>query len=146
MDKVQAFYKRGKGRQGWSNVEVNLLFKNGIIGHLRGSYDGNFGRAGTYGLESLDVVGSDGRFYLRDACEELIFYDRFTPTIEKYENLGGMRHFGETFQSRISRWVEQNVEGVAPSEIEGSGEEGLAAQYVIEAAIKSWETGQVISL
>jgi predicted dehydrogenase len=146
VDKVQAFFKRGAGRQGWSNVQVNLLFNNGVIGHLRGSYDGNFGRAGTYGLETLDLVGSDGRLFIRDACEQLTFYDRFSPTIESYDNLGGMRHFGETFQSRIQRWVDQNLADVAPDEIEGSGEEGLAAQYIIEAAITSWETGQVVTL
>jgi hypothetical protein len=42
-----------------------VLYENGIIGHLRGSYEGNFGAAGTYGLETLDVVGSEGRFVLK---------------------------------------------------------------------------------
>ena len=43
VSKVQAFFKKGKDRAIWSNVQVNLLYENGIIGHLRGSYDGNFG-------------------------------------------------------------------------------------------------------
>src|SRR5205085_2749709 len=38
--KVHAFFKRGKDRKCWSNVEVNLLFKSGVIGHLMGSYAG----------------------------------------------------------------------------------------------------------
>lgn len=144
--KVQAFFKKGKGRAIWSNVQVNLLYENGIIGHLRGSYDGNFGAAGTYGLETLDVVGSDGRFFLRDACEELIFYPRFDKNIERFENLGGMTHFGQTFESRISCWVEQNAAQVNPEEIDASGEDGLKVQRVIEAAIESWDTGKVIEL
>ena len=77
VTKAQAFFKKGKGRGIWSNAQVNLLYQNGIIGHLRGSYDGNFGAAGTYGLETLEAVGSDGRFILRDACEELTYYPRF---------------------------------------------------------------------
>jgi predicted dehydrogenase len=74
VEKVQAFFKKGKGRKIWSNVQVNLLYKNGIIGHLTGSYDAG----GTYGLETLEVVGSDARFVLRDACEHLEFYPRFS--------------------------------------------------------------------
>jgi len=35
---------------------------------------------------------------------------------------------------------------VAPGEIEGSGEEALKAQMVIEAAIESWQTGQIVKL
>jgi len=146
VDKVQAFFKKGKGRKIWSNVQVNLLYKNGIIGHLTGSYDGNFGAAGTYGLESLEVVGSDGRFVLRDACEHLAYYPRFSPEIETYACLGGMKHFGETFGSRINKWIEQNLQQVDPAEIDASGEDALKVQLIIEAAIESWETGQVITL
>ena len=144
--KAQAFFKKGKGRRIWSNAQVNLLYQNGIIGHLRGSYDGNFGAAGTYGLETLEVVGSDGRFVLRDACEELTFYPRFGKELERHENLGGMTHFSQTFKSRISRWIEQNIAQAAPDEIEASGADALKAQRIIEAAIESWDTGKVAAL
>ena len=67
VEKVQAFFKKGPRADGpdgrrvcWSNVQVNLLFKNGIIGHLTGSYDAG----GSYGLETLEVVGSEARFVL----------------------------------------------------------------------------------
>lgn len=146
VQQVHAFFKKGKDRAIWSNVQVNLLYENGIIGHLRGSYDGNFGAAGTYGLESLDVVGSEGRFYLRDACEELIFYPRFDKEIERYENHGGISHFSQTFQTRLSRWIEQNIAEAAPEDIDGSGVDALKSQQVIEAAIESWETGKVVTL
>ena len=146
VSKVQAFFRKGEGRQIWSNVQVNLLYENGIIGHLRGSYDGNFGKAGTYGLETLDVVGSEGRFFLRDACEHLTFYPRFDKEIEEYENLGGMTHFSQTFGSRIGRWIEQNIAGDAPEDIDASGEDALKVQLVIEACIESWETGKVVEL
>ncbi len=143
---AQAFFKKGRGRQIWSNAQVNLLYENGVIGHLRGSYDGNFGAAGTYGLETLEVVGSDGRFILRDACEELTFYPRFESELERHENYGGMSHFSQTFQSRIGHWVDQNLANVAPDKIDASGADALKVQQVIEAAIKSWDSGQVIAL
>ncbi|MDQ3396503.1 MAG: Gfo/Idh/MocA family oxidoreductase [Deinococcota bacterium] len=140
--KVQAFFKKGEGRTIWSNVQVNLLFKNGVIGHLTGSYDAG----GSYGLETLELVGSKARAVLRDACEHLEFYPRFSPEVERYACLGGMRSFSETFESRIDRWIEQNLQGASPGEIDGSGEDALKVQKIIEAAIESWETGRVISL
>lgn len=149
VDKVQAFFKRGPRPDGpdgrrvcWSNVQVNLLYKNGIIGHLTGSYDAG----GSYGLETLEVVGSQARFVLRDACEHLEFYPRNSRQIETYDYIGGMMGFSETFPSRIGRWVEQNIAGVKPGELDASGADALKVQYIIEAAIKSWETGTVVSV
>jgi predicted dehydrogenase len=142
VHKVQAFLKKGKGRKIWSNAQVNLLFKNGVIGHLTGSYDAG----GSYGLETLEVVGSDARFVLRDACEHLEFYPRFSRETAAYDYIGGMMSFSETFGSRIGRWVEQNIQKVRPEEIDASGEEALRAQLIIEAAITSWETGNVVTL
>jgi len=147
--KVQAFFKRGPRADGpggrrvcWSNVQANLLFQDGTLGHLTGSYDAG----GSYGLETLEVVGSEARFVLLDACEHLTFYPRFSGETETYDYLGGMRGFGETFGSRIGKWVEQNAAGAAPEEIDASGEDALKVQRIIEAIIQSWETGQVVSL
>ena len=147
--KVHAFFKRGPRPDGpngrricWSNVQVNILFQNGIIGHLTGSYDAG----GSYGLETLEVVGSEARFVLRDACEHLEFYPRFSREVETYSYIGGMMNFSETFASRIGRWVEQNLQGARPEEIEASGEDALKAQLVIEAAIESWEKDCVVTL
>ena len=142
VGRVQAFFKKGKGRKIWSNVQVNLQYQNGIVGHLTGSYDAG----GSYGLETLEVVGSDARFVLRDACEHLEFYPRFSREIETYAYLGGMMSFAETFGSRIGTWVEQNLAGAAPEEIDASGADALKVQTIIEAIIESWQTGDVISL
>jgi predicted dehydrogenase len=142
VSRAQAFFKKGKGRAIWSNVQVNLLYQNGIIGHLTGSYDAG----GSYGLETCEVVGSEARFVLRDACEHLEFYPRFSKEIETYDYLGGMMSFPETFDTRLARWIEQNQQGAAPQDIDASGEDALMAQTVIEAAIESWETGKVVDL
>jgi predicted dehydrogenase len=149
VERVQAFFKRGPRKDGpdgrrvcWSNVQANLLFKNGVIGHLTGSYDAG----GSYGLETLEVVGSEARFVLVDACEHLHFYPRFSRETETYDYIGGMMSFGETFNSRLDKWVEQNVARVAPDQINASGEDALKVQRIIEAIIQSWETGNVVTL
>jgi predicted dehydrogenase len=149
VEKVQAFFKRGPRPDGpngrrvcWSNVQVNMLFRNGIVGHLTGSYDAG----GSYGLETLEVVGSHARFLLRDACEHLEFYPRFSRETETYNYIGGMMNFGETFGSRIGRWIDQNLQQVRPEEVDASGEDALKAQLIIEAAIQSWETDRVVTL
>ena len=142
VEKVQAFFKKGKGRAIWSNVQVNLLFRNGVIGHLTGSYDAG----GSFGLETLEVVGSNGRFVLREACQHLEFYPRHSMETESYAYLGGMMAFPETFDSRIARWIEQNKAGAAPEDIDASGEDALRVQTIIEGAIESWHTGKVVSV
>lgn len=142
VKRVQAFFKRGKGRKIWSNVQVNMRFENGVIGHLTGSYDAG----GSYGLERLEVVGSEARFVILEACEQLEFYPRRSQQVERFSYLGGMMSFGETFESRLTRWVDQNIEGADPADIDGSGEDALKSQLIIEAAIESWENGTVVDI
>ncbi|MBC7237162.1 MAG: Gfo/Idh/MocA family oxidoreductase [Chloroflexi bacterium] len=140
--KVQAFFKKGQGRKIWSNVQVNLLFKNGVIGHLTGSYDAG----GSYGLERLEVVGSEGRFVLLDACEHLTFYPRFSRETETYDYVGGMMSFSETFGARIGVWIQQNLDNVPPEKIEASGADALHVQTIIEAIITSFLEERVVTL
>ncbi|MBI4557713.1 MAG: Gfo/Idh/MocA family oxidoreductase [Candidatus Hydrogenedentes bacterium] len=144
---VHAFFLQGQTLDGkprvcWSNLQANLLFENGVVGHLTGSYDAG----GAFGLERCEVTGSKGRFVIENACEELTFYSRANTQRESYIHLGGMRGFDETFPSRIHRWLEQNAAGAAPSEIDGSGEDALKCQTIIEAAIESWEKHTVVDL
>jgi myo-inositol 2-dehydrogenase/D-chiro-inositol 1-dehydrogenase len=139
---VACFLRKGDGRITWSNCQVLVHFENGEVGNLTGSYDAG----GSYGLERCDVVGSKGRFVIEDACEDLQFYPRDSIEWESYRYLGGMRAFGETFKSRIGTWVDQ-IEAKTPHDkIDGSGADGLAAQRIIEAAIKSWETHTIVDL
>ncbi len=140
--KVQAFFKKGKGRKIWSNVQVNLQFVNGIVGHLTGSYDAG----GSYGMETCEVVGSAGRFVIREACERLEFYPRSSKQVETFDHLGGMGSFGETFQSRIDAWVNDLRKKTAPSKVNGKAEDALKGQLIIEAAIKSWEENKIITV
>lgn len=142
VKRVAAFMMKGEGRKIWSNAQVILEFENGAIGNLVGSYDAG----ASYGLELCEVVGSKGRFVLEDACEHLTFYPRTSIETEKFSYLGGMRAFPETFKSRINSFVDQLVSGVTYDRVDGSGEDALKAQFIIEAAIKSWETGTIVDV
>lgn len=139
---VCAFLAKGKNRAIWSNAQVAMEFKNGVIGNLVGSYDAG----GSYGLECCDITGSDGRFVLDDACEHLTYFPRFSRETERYDYLGGMMTFQETFKSRISFWVNQLIAKTPPGQISASGLEALKAQRVIEAAIRSHETRSVVEI
>ncbi|MCR2822808.1 Gfo/Idh/MocA family protein [Lederbergia panacisoli] len=142
VKRVAAFMMKGEGRAIWSNAQIILEFENGAIGNLVGSYDAG----ASYGLELCEVVGSKGRFVLEDACEHLTFYPRAGIETEKYSHLGGMRAFPETFKSRINSFVDQLITGVTYDRVDGSGEDALKAQLIIEAAIKSWETGTIVDV
>lgn len=145
VKKVHAFFKRGAGRQGWSNVHVNLLFESGAIGHLMGSYDGG-GPGHHWGLERCDIVGHDARIVITDACEGLDFQPRKSIEAESYKYLGGMRSFGDTFQSRINAWVDDLINKTPPDKIDGKADDALKVQRIIEAAITSWEQDKVVTL
>lgn len=138
IQKVQAFMKKAPGRQIWSNASVNVQFASGAIGHLTGSYDAS----NMHPIERCEVAGSNGRFVIENVYERLEFFPR--KSLEKLviDNpiMGGMGGFDETFRNRIGKFVAQ-VQSGGP--LEASGDDGLAAQEVIEAAIRSWENGTI---
>ena len=140
--KVQAFFKKGSGRKIWSNVQVNMLFKSGVVGHLTGSYDAG----GSFGLETCELVGSQARVIINEACEVLTFYPRFSNQVERFEHLGGMQSFNDTFPSRIGKWIDDLRKKTPANKVDAKGADALKAQLVIEAAIKSWDTGKVVAL
>lgn len=137
--RVQAFFKKGEGRKIWSNVQVNMQFANGVIGHLTGSYDAGPG----YGLELCEIVGSDARLVIREAAESLEFYPRRSNEVEIFQHPGGMGGFGDTFQSRIDAWIRDLRKKTRPDRVDGSAQDALDAQKIIEAAIRSWEKSTV---
>ncbi|MBI3911339.1 MAG: Gfo/Idh/MocA family oxidoreductase [Armatimonadetes bacterium] len=146
VKRVQAFANRapkpdGGQRVCFSNAQVNLEFANGVVGHLTGSYDA----APRHNLERCEVMGTEGRFILDNCYEELTFYPRRGEELTVIRNsiMGGLSGFGATFRTRIHRWLEQVTAGVPREQIEASGEDGLAVQEAIEAAIRSIEGGTV---
>ena len=140
VTRVHAFVNHAPGRVCYSNAQVNLEFANGVVGHLTGSYDAN----PRHNLERCEVMGTEGRFVLENLYQELTLYPRHSDELTVIRNsiMGGLSGFGATFTNRIHRWLEQVDAGVPRDEIEASGKEGLAVQEIIEAAIRSVETGK----
>ncbi len=138
ITRVQAFMKKGPGRTIWSNTSVNMQFASGAVGHLTGSYDAS----GMHPIERCEVGGSAGRFIIENVYQRLEFLPRASLEKLVIDNpiMGGMGSFDETFRNRINIFVAQ-VQAGGP--LDASGDDGLAAQEVIEAAIRSWEHGTV---
>jgi predicted dehydrogenase len=135
VEAVHCFATKAPGRQIWSTAQFNLKFVNGCVGSLTGSYD----IARGHPMERCEVAGVKGRFVLDDMWREATLYPAGDPIRQVYANpvFGGHRDFEDTFRRRIDTWVRQVDGGAKPSEIDGSGREGLAAQLVIAAAIES---------
>jgi len=142
VEAVQCFATKAPGRTIWSTAQFNMRFKNGVVGSLTGSYDIERGHP----MERCEVAGTGGRFVLVDMFRELTLYPagNLEKTVYTDPLFGGMHDFTDTFKNRIHRFLEQVDEGVDPSDIDGSGEEGLAAQKVLAAAIESLENETVV--
>jgi predicted dehydrogenase len=137
--RVQCFMHKGPGRTIWSNLSMNVQFESGAVGHLTGSYDASM----HHPIERCEVGGSKGRGIIENVYERLEFLPRESKEKTVIENgiFGGMGSFSDTFKNRINKFVAQINDG--DEVLVASGEEGLAAQEVIEAAIRSHENGTV---
>jgi predicted dehydrogenase len=143
VDAVQCFAVKAPGRAIWSTAQFNLRFRNGVVGSLTGSYD----IARGHPMERCEVAGTGGRFVIEDIFQQATYYpaDSLEKTVYTNPSMwGGMRDFEDTFRDRLGRFVEQVDSGVAPEDIDGSGEDGLAAQKVLQAAIESLENETVV--
>ncbi|MBV7329208.1 Gfo/Idh/MocA family oxidoreductase [Chloroflexi bacterium TSY] len=140
VKRVHAFFNKAPERICYSNMQMNLEFANGVVGHLTGSYDTN----PRHNLERCEVMGTGGRFVLDNCYQELTLYPRQSDELTVIRNsiMGGLSGFNATFTNRIGRWLEQVDAGVPREEIDASGKDGLAVQEIIEAAIRSHESGQ----
>jgi predicted dehydrogenase len=142
VDAVQCFATKAPGRTIWTTAQINLRFKNGVVGHLTGSYDIERGHP----MERCEVAGLKGRFVLEDMFREVTLYPAGNLEKTVYTNpiFGGMGTFEDTFRNRINTIVEQISQGVSPDQIDGTGEDGLAAQKVLQAAIESLDSELVV--
>lgn len=141
IESVQCFPTKAPGRKIWSTAQFLMRFKSGASGTLTGSYDIERGHP----MERCEVAGIKGRFVIDDMFREVTLYPagNLEKTVMTNPIFGGMMGFEDTFRDRIHRFLEQVSQGTPPDEIDGSGEEGLAAQKVLAAAIASIQTGQV---
>lgn len=141
---VHCFGTKAPGRSIWSTATFNLRFKSGAVGTLTGSYDIERGHP----MERCEVAGTKGRIVIEDMWREATLYPAGDGEKRVYTNpvFGGMRDFEDTFRNRIESFLEQITAGATPDQIDGSGADGLAAQKVLDAAVRSVQTGQVVTV
>jgi len=141
IDEVCCFATKAPGRTLWSTATFNMRFRNGAVGTLTASYDIQRGHP----MERCEVAGTGGRFVIEDMFQQVTLYPAGNLEKTSYTNpiFGGMYGFESTFQDRIHTLVRELEEGVPPEQIDGNGEDGLAAQKVLAAAIESIKSGQV---
>ena len=142
IEAVQCFAMRAPGRRIWSTAQFNMRFTNGALGHLSGSYDIERGHP----MERTELAGTAGRFVIDDIFREATLYPAGQMEKSVYTNpvFGGMSSFDDTFRDRLGRFVEQLAAGTPPAAIDGSGADGLAAQRVLAAAVRSVETESIV--
>ena len=133
FEAVQCFAMKAPGRTIWSTASLNFKFKNGTVGHLT----------------SCEVAGLKGRLIFEDMWRRSTLYPAGDNVILQYNNPvfdGPDRYnvFEDTFRDRIHNFVVQVDRGDSPDMIDGSGLQGLEAQKVIHAAIRSLDTGKVV--
>jgi predicted dehydrogenase len=139
VKQVQAFMMKAPGRSSWSTVSVNMEFASGAVGHLTGSYDMSM----LHPIEYCEAAGTEGRFVIDNVYESMTYYPHQSSELTVVRNplFGGMQGFDDTFAHRINRFIAQIKAGTAPEDIDASGADALAAQEVIEAAIRSHQSG-----
>lgn len=145
IQRVQAFMAKAPGRTVWSTASINMEFASGAVGHLTGSYDMD----SRHPIEQCEVAGTKGRFVIDDVYNEVTYYPhgRSELTVMRNSVLTGMEGFNATFKNRLQTFIQEITLNVSPDDITGSGSEALAAQEVIEAAIRSQqENGAVIEV
>jgi predicted dehydrogenase len=144
VEAVQCFAMKAPGRSIWSTASINMKFKCGAVGHLTSSYD----IARGHPMERCEVAGTKGRLIFEDMWREATLYPAGDPVKQVYTNpiFGGYSNFDDTFRERLRCFVRQIDRGDKPEDIDGSGVQGLEAQKVIHAAIRSLDTGSVVYL
>lgn len=143
FEAVQCFAMKSPGRTMWSTASMNFKFKNGAVGHLTSSYDIKRGHP----MERCEVAGLKGRLVFEDMWHQATLYPAGDYTKLQYTNPvfeSEFSTFEDTFRDRIHNFVVQVDRGDGPDMIDGSGLQGLEAQKVIHAAIRSLDTGKIV--
>jgi predicted dehydrogenase len=139
VETVQCFAMKAAGRNIWSTASFNMQFSCGAVGHLTSSYD----IARAHNVERCEVAGSQGRFLIDDMWQTATLFPADSMEQRRYANpvFGGYRDFDDTFRERLHQFLVQLTQDARPDEIDGSGEDGLYAQRIIHAGIRSLDEG-----
>jgi len=145
VESVQCYATVAPGRNIWSTASINMQFASGAVGHLTSSYD--ITRA--HSVERCEFAGTNGRVVIDEMWQQATLFPASSPERRVHANpvFGGFKDFEDTFRERIHRYLEHLSAGGSPREIDGSGQEGLEAQTIIHAAIRSLdEQNRLVSI
>ena len=136
---VQCFAKQAAGRNIWSTASFNMQYASGAVGHLTSSYD----IARAHNVERCEVAGTKGRLLIEDMWQKATLFPADSMEQRVYANpvFGGYANFDDTFRERLHCFIQQIADGASPEQINGTGEDGLYAQRIIHAAIRSLDEG-----
>jgi predicted dehydrogenase len=131
-DATDAMYHSGFDDTGL----VTLTFENGLFATI----DCSWSRPKSYptwGDVTLELVGEAGVLNMDMFAQDLTVYQDDGPSVS-------WRNWGSNMDLGLVRAFVNGTEGGAPPEV--SGEDGLRATEVVEAAYRSIETGQPVRL
>ncbi len=140
--RVQSFMTKAPKRNTWSTVSINMEFASGAVGHLTGSYD----MSRLHPIEYCEVAGNRGRFEIDNVYERFTFFphERDELLAQRNSILSGVGSFHDTFANRFADFIRQIKGRVPPEQMNASGEDALAVQEVIEAAIRSQQNNGAV--
>jgi predicted dehydrogenase len=129
---------------GWSAAQVNIEHTNNIVSSLTVSRD----MPARHPMARFEIAGTTARLLVDNIYEEITLYPHAQEekTVITNSIFGGLGRYDDTYACRVRRLLEQLAAGVAPHAIEGSGEDALAAQALVDAAMESAKSNRVISL
>lgn len=140
---VHGFLSKPAGRTFFSNCAVAMTFQSGAVGTLTGSYD----MSNIHPMERVEVGGTKARLVLENVTAGLTCYrhDReqaevWTPNNYTRDVRQSEYDFNLTVEHRISAFLETILDGTADP---APAEHALAATRVIDATIRSFESGCV---
>ncbi len=146
IDRVYGELSKPFGRTYYSNCAVVMRFGNGAVGSLTGSYD----MSNLHPLERVEIGGTLGRLVLDNVTAGLTFYSHDREVVESYVPVNYTRterqseyDFNITVEHRIEALLRAIEEGPADP---APGEDALMAAEIIEAVIRSFELGRVVTV
>jgi len=129
--------------RGYSTLSVALLFENGAVGSLLGSYDSSYSYPDTHRLE---LNGLDGRVVVEDTVRRYTF----TPSGSETSNVWQAGYFNDRerqFHATFDRYLDAMLPAfIAGQEPPVHAEAGRRALLLCRAIIESFETGARVSI
>lgn len=142
IDSVMAQMVDDLTGHGYSTMVVAVIFANGAVGSLVGSYDTSYAYPNTHYLE---VNGTDGRVLVEDTVKRFVFNpvgDEDSRVWEAGYFKDADRDFHDIFNRHLDHLLEAFRQGDEPPI---HAREGRRALQLAHASIESFETGKRIA-